>query len=694
MGQKRRISNGVNRTIRAIIGAILVLVITFSAVSICQNIGGSLKADITGQKIYTLSAGTRTILAKLNQPISVKLYYAKTAALEAPDQIRYFNNYYEFVKALLQEYVADSKGMVNLGIIDPRPFSDEEVEALRYGLRRFAITEEENFFFGLVVQTQFGVEKVIPFFSPDRQSFVEYDISQLIDTAITRQKTRIGIISSLPVMGEDVSGYMAQMMRMQGQQPQPPWTVVEQLRSKYEVSEIPTDVNDINDVDILLVIHPKDLPEKAQFAIDQFVLKGGRTILCIDPHCWVDRPDRMQMQMGKPPSQSSNLQRLLRTWGVEMPENTFAGDRALAQKAPLSRDQRPEAIIGFLGLVRELPPELQPERWRGCFNADNVITTQLNDVRVFFAGVLREVVDSNEPQQKDEQKDTPQIKRTPLLKTTKNGNSWKVTGPYELMLPDPSRLMARFIDGTEPVVMGYLLMGRFKSSFPQGIEIEVESTQDESKESSAKAEDPNKPKKTKKRIEGLKEAAQDCAVVVFSDVDFISDMLAYQRTFFGNVVVGDNSALLLNAIDDLSGSSDLISIRSRGNFQRPFEVVDEIERQAEKETAQEVAKLNAEIAGFTNELQSILASAKEKEADVVGSSIVNKQREIELKKREAQRQLREVRMIRRERIERLGNRLRSFNMLAAPTVILAVAVLLGIRRSVRKRHYVSHASDA
>ena len=702
MAQKRRISNGVNRTIRAIIGAILILVITFSSVSICQSIGASLKADITDQKIYTLSAGTQAILAKLNQPINVKLYYAKTAALKAPDQIRYFNNYYEFVKALLQEYVADSKGMVKLQIIDPRPFSDEEVEALRYGLRRFAITEEENFFFGLVVQTQFGVEKVIPFFSPDRQNFVEYDVSQLIDTAITRQKTRIGIMSSLPVMGEDISGYMAQMKRLQGQQPELPWTIVEQLRSKYEVTEVPTDANDINNVDVLLVIHPKDLPEKAQFVIDQFVLKGGRTIVCIDPHCWVDRPDRMQMQMGRVPSQSSNLQKLLHTWGLEMPENTFAGDRALAQKAPLSRDQRPETIIGFLRLVREIPPELQPQNWQGCFNADNVITTQLNDVRVFFAGVLREVVDSNEPQQKDTAEgvaqinppDVRRIKRTPLLKTSKNGNGWKVAGPYELMFPDPSRLMSRFIDGTEPVVMGYLLTGRFKSSFPQGIEIEVESTQDKSKEPSTKAEDPNKPNKIKKRIEGLKEANQDCVVVVFSDVDFISDMLAYQRTFFGNVIVGDNSTLLLNAIDDLSGSSDLISIRSRGNFERPFVVVDEIERQAEKETAEEVAKLNAEITGFTNELQSILASAKENQADVVGSSIVNKQREIELKKREAQRQLREVRMIRRERIEHLGNRLRNFNMLAAPTVILAVAVVLGVRRSVRKRHYISHASDA
>jgi len=276
---KEKVSYGVNRTIRAIIGAVFILVITFSAVSICQNIGKSLKVDITEQKLYTLSDGTKAILAKLNQPIKLKLYYAKTAALKGPDQIRYFNNYYEFVKALLEQYAVEAKGMVDLVIIDPRPFSEDEAEALRYGLRRFSITEEENFFFGVVAQTQFGVEKVIPFFSPERQNFVEYDISYLIDTAITRQKIRVGIMSSLPVMGEDVSGYMAQMMRMQGQQPRGPWAVVEQLRKKYEVTDVPTDVNDINDIDILLVIHPKELVEKTLFAIDQFVLKGGRAIM-------------------------------------------------------------------------------------------------------------------------------------------------------------------------------------------------------------------------------------------------------------------------------------------------------------------------------------------------------------------------------------------------------------------------------
>ena len=671
MAKKQRISNGVNRTIRAIIGAFLVLLITFCAISICQNIGRALKLDVTDQKLYTLSDGTRAILAKLHQPIKAKLYYAKTAALKGPDQIRYFNNYYEFVRALLEEYVVAAEGMIDLQVIDPRPFSEDEVQALRYGLTRFSITEEENFFFGLVVQTQFGVEKVIKFFSPDRQNFVEYDISYLIDTAITRQKTRIGIMSSLPVMGDDVSPYMAEMMRRQRQQPKPPWTFVQQLRRQYEVKTVPTDVNDINDVDILLVIHPKNLPEKTLFAIDQFVLKGGRTIVCVDPHCAVDRPDQMAMPR-RPPSATSDLNVLLRTWGLEMPENTFAGDRSLAI---IPRGRR-EKVIGYLNLTPE---------WK-CFNTDNVITAELNQVTVFFSGVLREVEDSNQAES------VAEIERTPLLMTTNQGNSWKVTSPYELMMLNPQRLMSRFAPGTEPVPMGYLITGRFKSSFPDGVEIVVEAEQ----ESSDKPKEPNDTAKTKKRIKGLKQAVEDCAVVVFADVDFISDALAYGDSFFGigKIVVGDNSALVLNAIDKLSGSGDLISIRSRGNFRRPFTVVNEIEEQAKNEERQEVANINAQIKGFQSELRSIVASRKEGEQEVIGSSIMQKKRDLELKIHQAQRQLRQVKMTRRERIEHLGNMLRSFNMLMTPAGILIIAIVLGIYRSAKKRHYISHASDA
>lgn len=678
-----------NRTIRAIIGAILILVIAFSGISICQSLGSRLKVDVTDQNIYTLSDGTKAILGKLNQPMKAKLFYAKTAALKGPDQIRYFNNYYEFVKVLLEEYVAASSGMVELEVIDPRPFSEEEEEAMRYGLQRFPITQEENFFFGLVVQTQFGVEKTIPFFSPDRQNFVEYDISYLVDTAITRQKKRIGIMSSLPVMGQDVSDYMARMMQMQGQQPEPPWTIVEQLKKKYDVTAVPTDVNDINEVDILVVIHPKNLPEKTQFAIDQFVLKGGRTIVCVDPHCIADRPQRNPMQMTQQ-DQSSDLDRLMRTWGLEMPKNTFAGDRSLAVPAAISRNQRPEKIIGYLGLT---PP---------CFNKDSALTTDLNQIRVLFAGVLKEVDLAQRKAEEEKQADpnqaekksgaTAQIERTPLIMTTAEGNSWTVSSSFELMFPDPAKLMSKFVAGTEPVKMGYLVTGRFKSSFPEGIEIEVEA--EDPNEADADG-DPNEPKMITKQITGLKEAAEDGAVVVFSDVDFISDQLAYARSFFGSMVVGDNSALLMNAIEDLSGSGDLISIRSRGNFKRPFTVVDEIEQEAEKETADEIALVNAQIEGFNQELQSLVASAKgEDQQEVIGSTIVQKKRDLELKIREAQRLLNEIKAKRRERIDQLGNTLEVINMAAVPGVIMILALVLGIWRSVRRRHYISHASDA
>ena len=192
----------------------------------------------------------------------------------------------------------------------------------------------------------------------------------------------------------------------------------------------------------------------------------------------------------------------------------------------------------------------------------------------------------------------------------------------------------------------------------------------------------------------MKEAEKDCAVIVFSDVDFISDIIAYQKSFFGSMVIGDNAALMMNAIDDLCGSSDLVSMRSRGNFKRPFTVVDRIEQEADADTAKEVEKINLQIAGFQSELNSILSSAKEGQEEVIGSSIVNKKKEVELKIHQAQRQLRQVKMARREKIEHLGNRLREANMLAAPLVILIIAVVLGIRRNMRKRHYISHASDA
>jgi ABC-type uncharacterized transport system involved in gliding motility auxiliary subunit len=229
--------------------------------------------------------------------------------------------------------------------------------------------------------------------------------------------------------------------------------------------------------------------------------------------------------------------------------------------------------------------------------------------------------------------------------------------------------------------------GRFKSSFPEGIEVEV------------KSDDPNDPNTATRHVTGLTEATEDCAVMVLSDVDCISDQMAFDarlsRLLGQPIPVGDNSALLANAIEDLSGSGDLISIRSRGNFQRPFTVVDKIEEEAEKETADEIKLIKVQIEGFNQELQSLVASAKgEDQQALIGSEILRKKRDLELKIRESERLLREVQAKRRGRIDELGNKLKAANMGAVPGVIMIVAVVLGIWRSVRRRHYISHASDA
>ncbi len=643
-----------NRTLKAILAVVFVGVIMFSGIVICQNIAKGARLDVTEQKVYTLSEGTRAIIQNLKQPIEMKLYYSKTAALKGSDQIKYFNNYYYFVDALLREYARVAGDMVNLQIIDPRPYSAEESDAIRYNLKRFPITEEEFFVFGLVVQTQFGVTKTIEFFSPDRQNFVEYDISYLIDTAIRREKKHVGVISSLPIMGDDVTGYMAQMMQMQGQQPTPPWGIAEHIKQQYDISAIGPNVTDINNVDILLVLHPKNLPEKTLFAIDQFVIKGGPAVVCVDPHCVSDR-EESENEMPGQLSGASNLNFLMKNWGLEMPAGTFAGDPNLAVSGQAAQGQRPQPILPIMDLVSQ----------KHCFSGDSVATASLNEMRMAFAGVLNEV-------------DVPgdvQIDRRPLLSTTDTGNSWKIDSPYELMIPDPASWMKKFVKGTRPVHMAYEVTGKFKTAFPDGISIRDES-------------DPNsKPQ----QIAAVPQADSRGAVVVIADADFLTDRMAYQRTPFGLIPVADNGAMVLNVLDDISGSSNLVSIRSRGNFRRPFTLVDDIEKKAEEQTSAEVAELNAAQESIETELSQLQSNSDQ--GQVIGSSIVRQINDLEQKKRQTEVKLNAVQLRRREATETLKSEILNLCTLPGPIAALFIAGGLGIYRASRRRYYVSHAIE-
>jgi len=656
------------RTLRITLAVVCVLVIALSAALIVQKIAGRARLDLTQHGLYTLSQGTRNIIGKLNQTVKLRLFYSRTAAMKGPDQIRFYNNYYLYVRALLEEYVGLSGGKLTLEIIDPRRFSDEEEEAISHDLKRFPLSENESFFFGLVVQAELGKAESIPFFEPNRQEFVEYDVSKLILTVVRREKRKIGVLSSLPVTGAEMSPYMMRMMRMQGRQPPAPWLIVQHLRHEYEVVPVKKDAASIDaDLDFLMVVHPKNLGEKMLYAIDQFVMKGGKLLVFVDPHCLADQP----MQNPSNPmarlqhKAASDLAGLLKGWGVEMDKGVIAADRGLAvtirQRDGIARLATYMALDGR------------------CVNKDEVVAAKLHDVRMLFAGVLKKVKGAA-------------ATVTPLLTTTEGGSTWKPKSPFELQTPDATTIN-RAVKPAGKLMLACRISGKLKTNFPEGIE-----TAEDDDEAKEKAEDKAKEKaedkaaakdKKKSKPEVVKEASPEAVVIVFADADMLTDMVAYRNTFFGPEMQGDNSAVVFNAIDFLGGTGDLIAIRSRGRFNRPFIVVDKIEAEAEKATAKEVEKINKKIEEFEAELRKLGARVNEKNLTLVQSEAVDKYRKFQEHKRQAEKEKRKLNEHKRNEIEALKLRLKVFNMLVAPAAVLAIAVVLAIVRHFRARYYAA-----
>lgn len=653
-----------NRMTKTILGLVFLAVMTLSAVVIVSKVTGTAKMDITQEKLYTLSDGTKSILKRITQPVTVKLFYAKTATTKALDDIKSYNDYYYYVKALLEEY-ASCNNNIKLDIIDPRPYSEDEEEALRYGLKRFPVTQEEGFFFGLVAKTEYGATKSIEFFAPDRQNLIEYDISYLLDTLTTRQKSKVGVLSSLEVMGEDMSPYMMQMMQQTGQRPKQPWIITQHLGQKYEFEKIPTDIDSIEGVDMLMVIHPKNLSEQTLFAIDQYVLNGGRAVFMVDPYCLSDQPDsQMQMYGQQNPDQSSSINTLLNAWGVDVPEHAMAGDKTLAETVQLSRNGYPEKLVTYLDFSEE----------HKSFNKDSVISSDLADVKMLFTGSLKPV---------DGMEDQTAI--LPLIQTTAEGNTFE---PDQMSLRrlNPKALMSDFAAGSKPIVTAALVTGKFKSAFPNGITKPAENSDSES----ADIDKSDELEKAPEVVTGIIEAQQDCTIAVFTDVDFISDSFAYNVTPFGASPNGDNASFMMNAVDNLLGSDELIAIRCRGNFRRPFTLIDKIEAEAESRSEEQVKAIQADIDGFQQQLNEVLNNAKGQGQLVIDASQFDSASKVlELKIVESKKKLRDAQLARREGIEAIGDKLTIFNTAGAPAVILMIAIVLTVQRSAKRRKYLA-----
>jgi ABC-2 type transport system permease protein len=587
------------------------------------------KVDITEEGLYTLSKGSKSILGKIDSEVKLKLYYSKTAANKGTEGLREFNNHFLYVNELLREFVAHSRNNLILEVIDPRPDTPEEEDALAYGLKKFHLTDTEKYFFGLVAENESGSEKIIEFFDPNQKDKLEYDLIKLVYTTLNPQKKTIGIISSLEVLKEDMSGYMEQIMRMQGREVEQSWIVTQLLREFYNVKKIEKDASDISGLDTLVVIHPKGFEEKTLYAIDQYVMKGGNLLVFVDPHVVTDRSEKPG-ETSKSPDQG--FKNLMEKWGINLKENTFAGDKYLSGTGRFNPNMPATRLLPLVNCNGLCVSEYK-----------DTVTSGVEKATFVFPGVL-------------EVKNLEGIKYSPLIGTTSRGNSYQAQG---WQLNNPQMLWNSFKEGSKPVVMGYKALGKFKTAFPNGYN--------------------KQKKKDKKNL--LKESKKESAIIVYSDVDFLTDQFAFRNSFLGPAIANDNNEIFLNSVEALSGNVELMSVRSKGRINRSFDVIEAIEFEAEKATATKVKEINVSIGRFQAELNELGKKANEGNIALLQNEGLRKKKELAKKIAMLKRELREVKREGREKVEAIGKFFQYLNTLLMPLVVIGIGFYYSRRRN-------------
>lgn len=592
------------------------------------------RLDLTEEKIYTLSDGTKSILKKLDSPIRLKFYYSKTAANKGTEGLRQFNNYSLYVQDLLRQYVANSRNNLSLQVIDPRPDTPEEEDALAYGLKKFHLTETEKYFFGLAAENESGTEKIIEFFDPGQKDKLEYQLTKLIYQVLNPAKKIIGVLSSIDVIAEDVSPMMAQIMRMQGKNVETSWGAINALKELYRVQKIdPQDTETIG-VDTLVIIHPKGFSEKTLFAVDQFVMNGGNVLILADPLATIAPSDEQQRTPSSSPDAA--FQKLMDKWGLKLKTGVYAGDRYLAGYGRTRPDMPATKLLTVLNCDKRCSEK----------HKDN-ISSGLSKNSFILPGVV-------------ESQETEGVTFQTVLSTSDKGNEYRVS-PY--MLNNAQATWSQFSEGTG-VNIAMRAMGKFKTAYPNGPTFKKE------EEKSKKTKKAKKKKEDADKKDYLTESKKESAVVLIADVDFLNDNFSLRQSFLGSQSINDNIALFLNAIEALSGNVDLLSVRAKGRIDRGFDVIRDIELEAEKKTEDKVKEINASILKFQQELNEIGRQKGNQNVAILQNESLRKKKELGKKIALLKKELREVKREGRERIESIGKMFQYLNTLAIPFLII------------------------
>ncbi len=608
--------------------ALAVLAILFVAVILISNtLFRGARIDLTQSHLFTLSEGTKNIVGSLEEPVHLTLFFSDKTAADSPQRdAMVVRNYAPRVREMLEEMVARSHGKLKLDVVDPEPYSEDEDRAVSLGLQGLPWGQGGlNVFLGLAATNSTNGKAVIPFFDPRKESFLEYDVAKLIHELSAAKKPIVGLITSLP-MG---SGFDPQTRSMRD-----PWAVQQQLDQLFEVRQLnAASVKSIDkDISVLVLVHPKNLSDDAQYAIDQFVMRGGHLLVFVDPVAEADESgaDPSNPQAAMFADKSSDLPKLFKAWGVEYDAHKAVIDRAhglqisMAQGAPPVLDA---AIMGF---------------GKRDLNGDDVTTANLDTINVSSAGFFELAKDSKN-------------KLVPLIQTSTD--SMVVPSDRIKFLPDPSQLLVAYQPGNKAHVIAARLEGKFASAFPE------------------------------RKDEGhLAEAKENGEIVLVADTDLLTNRLWVQvQPFFGQKLMNafaNNGDFFINAVDNLTGSSDLISIRGRATSQRPFTRVEDMRRAAENSFRDKEQELEQELNDTERKLTE-LQSGKSKGSEMILSP--EQQQELTnflQKKVEIRKQLRQVRHSLDERIEALGARLKFIDIGLMPILITigALAFALAKRR--------------
>jgi ABC-type uncharacterized transport system involved in gliding motility auxiliary subunit len=606
---------------------ILFVGITLLANTLLRNV----KLDLTADRLYTVSDGTRNILKNLKEPVNLYLFFSERTATPMPD----IKNYGQRVQDFLDELAARSGGKLKVKVIDPQPFSEEEDRATELGVAGTAIGPGgEKLYLGLAATNSTDGKEAIPFLDPRQDEQLEYDVAKLIYKLSSAKKPVVGWLSSLPMQGD---------FDMQSGRPRPPWVVYGQLEQLYTVKNLEPTLTAIDaDVDELVLVHPKELPPAALYAIDQFAMRGGHVLAFVDPLAQADQsgndPNNPMAQFQA--DKSSHLEPLLASWGIEFNSAEVVGDLERGLVVSMRENDPPSQHIAVLG-------------FDATSLAKDPITTRLDSINMATAGSLKLAKDSK-------------LKFEPLVHTSKQAGV--LPTQRLLMLSDPSTLR----DGFKPtgeLVVAARVSGNATSAFAAGPPAGV-------------AAAPG----------ALKASVKPLNVVVVADTDLLSDFMWVQtRNFFGQMMsqpFANNGELVWNAMDNLAGSADLISIRGRATYSRPFDRVDTLRRNADAQFHSKEQQLEDELAKTEDALSKLQTSKPGGSEALLSADQAQEIERFQQEKLRIRKELRAVKAGLENDIKALGMRMKVVNILLVPLVFTGLALLVAAWNR-RRRHAIA-----